>query len=85
MSAFHFTATEGYRRRVIQLGEHPDRVFNMGALGAENCRFIERANVDAAVAALPDKGYAVIAFHPETLTQVEPQHQVQELLAGLSS
>lgn len=35
MSLYHFTATEEYRRRVIQLGEEPDRVFNLGALGAE--------------------------------------------------
>ena len=36
MSFLHFTSTETYRRRVIQLGESPDRVFNVGALGAEN-------------------------------------------------
>jgi GDP/UDP-N,N'-diacetylbacillosamine 2-epimerase (hydrolysing) len=30
MSWWHFVATEEYRRRVIQLGESPDRVFNVG-------------------------------------------------------
>jgi GDP/UDP-N,N'-diacetylbacillosamine 2-epimerase (hydrolysing) len=33
MSHLHFTSTEGYRKRVIQLGESPDRVFNVGVLG----------------------------------------------------
>ena len=37
MSLFHIAATEEYRNRVIQLGEDPKRVYNLGALGAENC------------------------------------------------
>ncbi|WP_022761346.1 UDP-N-acetylglucosamine 2-epimerase [Butyrivibrio sp. AD3002] len=36
MSQLHFTSTEEYRKRVIQLGENPSRVFNVGALGVEN-------------------------------------------------
>ncbi len=36
MSCLHFTATEDYRKRVIQLGENPNRVFNVGAVGVEN-------------------------------------------------
>ena len=35
-SHFHFVTTEVYRRRVIQLGEKPENVFNVGSLGAEN-------------------------------------------------
>ena len=38
MSHLHFTATEGYRNRVIQLGENPSRVFNVGGLGIENIK-----------------------------------------------
>ena len=38
MAHFHFTATEEYRNRVIQLGEQPDRVFNTGGLGIENIK-----------------------------------------------
>ena len=68
MSRFHFTATEIYRRRVIQLGEAPDHVFNLGALGAENCLFIDERNVPDTIKALPDRKYFVILFHPETLT-----------------
>ena len=36
MSALHFTSTEEYRKRVIQLGEHPNTVFNVGAIGLDN-------------------------------------------------
>ncbi len=36
LSYLHFTSTKEHRKRVIQLGESPDRVFNVGALGVEN-------------------------------------------------
>jgi len=42
MSQIHFVAAEPYQKRVIQLGEHPDTVFNVGALGCEG--FIKRTN-----------------------------------------
>jgi len=37
-SYLHFTCTEEYRKRVIQMGEHPNRVFNVGALGIDNIK-----------------------------------------------
>ena len=49
MSHLHFTATESYRRRVIQLGEHPDTVFNVGAPGLEHIEkldLLERAQLE---------------------------------------
>lgn len=84
MSRFHFTATEVYRRRVIQLGEAPDHVFNLGALGAENCLFINELNVPETIKSLPDKKYFVILFHPETLTNKSTFTQISELLAAIS-
>lgn len=83
MSQYHITATDEYRRRVIQLGEAPDVVFNLGALGAENCLHIDEKNVPEAVKACPDKGYFVLLFHPETLTNVDVFTQVKELLAAI--
>lgn len=83
MSLYHFTATEEYRRRVIQLGEAPDRVFNLGALGAENCRFIEMQHVPASVKELPDKRYFVVLFHPETLSNADVLTQIQEVLRAV--
>ena len=83
MSQYHITATDEYRKRVIQLGEAPERVFYLGALGAENCLYIEDENVPEAVKACPDKGYFVILFHPETLTNVDVLSQVNELLTAI--
>ena len=36
MSQIHFCATEAYKKRIVQLGENPNKVFNVGALGLEN-------------------------------------------------
>lgn len=85
MSTYHFASTEAYRWRIIQLGEEPSRVFNMGALGAENCQMINESAVDEHVKTLPDKKYFVIAFHPETLTTVSLKEQVQEVLKAIDS
>ena len=83
MSLFHFTSTEEYRRRVIQLGEDPERVFNLGELGAENCLYIDEKNVPQEIIDLPEKQYFVVLFHPETLTTSSEAEQVTELLSAI--
>ena len=45
MATWHITSTEEYRNRVIQLGEKPENVYYLGALGAENCMHINMKNV----------------------------------------
>ena len=84
MSLYHFTATEEYRQRVIQLGEAPERVFNLGALGAENCLHIDEAMVPREVRQLQDEEYFVVLFHPETLTDVSPEYQIDEVLKAIA-
>lgn len=84
MSLYHFTATEEYRRRVIQLGENPERVFYLGALGAENCLYIDEENVSDEVKTISNENSFVVLFHPETLTNVNIQDQINELLEALS-
>ena len=83
MSLYHFTATEEYRQRVIQLGEDPEKVFYLGALGAENCTNIEEEKVPDEVKELPPRRYFVILFHPETLTKVSTIDQICELLSAV--
>lgn len=83
MSLYHFTATDEYRRRVIQLGEQPDRVWWLGALGAQNCLSIDMSNVPQSVKELPQKEYFVVLFHPETLTGVSNLDQINELLSAV--
>lgn len=85
MSLYHFAATEEYRKRIIQLGESPDRVYNLGALGAENCLFIDETNIPEYVKTLPKKQYFVVLFHPETLTNIDVAEQMQNLLESISN
>ena len=83
MSQYHFTSTEVYRKRVIQLGENPERVFYLGALGAENCCKIDKNRVVEDVKVRSSQKYWVIAFHPETLTDMKMEDQVEEVLLAL--
>ncbi len=83
MSLYHFASTEEYRNRIIQLGEAPDRVFNLGALGAFNCTQINEDNVQSAIKELPEKGYFVVLFHPETLSAADPVAQIHALLDAI--
>ena len=84
MSLFHFTSTEEYRKRVIQLGEAPDRVFYLGALGAENCMEICEENVPEEIKKLQKKKYFVVLFHPETLSEDSEEKQMNNLLGAIS-
>ena len=83
MSLYHYTATDEYRKRVIQLGEQPERVFYLGALGAENCLEIDLKNVQDSVTNLHERQYFVVLFHPETLTAENPLVQIEQVLAAV--
>lgn len=85
MSRFHFASTDVYRKRIIQMGENPDVVFNMGALGAENCTLIDEDSVCLDVKYLLPKEYCVVAFHPETLTNIDTKEQVDILIRALQT
>ena len=84
MSLYHFASTEEYRKRIIQLGEAPDRVFNLGALGAENCLIIDQANIPDDIKKLTRVNYFVVLFHPETLANVDAAKQTANLLSAIS-
>lgn len=86
MSHLHFTSTEDYRRRVIQLGEDPHRVFNVGALGLDNIRklrLFSKKELEQALEFKLDKPFFVVTFHPVTLEDNTSKKQFQELLAAL--
>lgn len=82
MAQYHITSTEEYRRRVIQLGENPERVYNLGALGAENCHHIDESNVPEELLGF-NNGFTVL-FHPETLNSVSPGSQIDNVLQAIS-
>lgn len=86
MSHLHFCSTETYRRRVIAMGEHPERVFNVGALGVENALhapLLDRATVEARLGLAPGQTFILMTFHPETLDRGESSED--QLLAVLRS
>ena len=87
MSHLHFTSTEEYRRRVIQLGESPDRVFNVGAPGVENIKKIrlmskEELQESMDGFSLGDKSF-IVTYHPVTLENATAAIQCQALLECL--
>lgn len=70
MSYLHFTSTEEYRKRVIQLGESPERVFCVGAVGVENVLKepkLSKAVLEQSIGMSLDAPYGVVTFHPVTL------------------
>lgn len=86
MSYLHFTATESYRRRVIQLGEDPNRVFNVGAIGVENIRnmhFMTKENLAKDLNISFDKKVILVTYHPVTLEDSTAEEQFGNLLESL--
>lgn len=87
MSHLHFVAAEEYRRRVIQLGEQPGRVFNVGGLGIDNIlrlKLLGRDELEAELNFKFAKSNLLITFHPVTLERNTSVQQMDELLAALA-
>jgi len=87
MSHFHFVATEEYRRRVIQLGEDPARVFLVGGLGIDNLRrlrLLDREQIQSQLGITLGSRSLLVTFHPATLSSAAPQAEMAELLAALA-
>lgn len=87
MSHLHFVAAEEYRRRVIQLGEQPEHVFNVGGLGVDSIlrlKLLSRDELEEALGFKLAVRNLLITFHPVTLECGNSAQQVDELLAALS-
>ncbi len=86
MSHLHFTSTEVYRKRVIQLGEQPDRVFNVGALGVENILrndYLNRDEIEHGLDFTLTEKCFLCTYHPVTLSNLPSETQVLNLLEAL--
>ena len=86
MSHIHFTATEEYKNRVIQLGEHPDRVFNVGGMGIENINrleFLGKDEFEKSINFSLNRYNLLITFHPVTLEKNISQAHFKELLDAI--
>jgi GDP/UDP-N,N'-diacetylbacillosamine 2-epimerase (hydrolysing) len=87
MSHLHFTATEEYRRRVIQLGEQPDRVFNVGAAGIDNIKrlkLLSKQEFEQSINFKLGKKNLLVTFHPVTLEDTTSKQQFSDLLTALN-
>ncbi len=86
MSHLHFTCADAYRKRVIQLGEHPDRVFNVGALGVENIKtvpLLERAAFLDLTGLHRSDQYLLVTYHPATMAGEKNLQDLNNLLSAL--
>lgn len=87
MSFLHFVAAEEYRKRVIQLGEAPERVFMTGALGVENIMLLKKMSLEELEIEMGvslKKEFALVTFHPVTLELHEMKEQCTALLEAMN-
>ncbi len=87
MAHLHFTATEEYRNRIIQLGEDPKRVFNIGGMGIENIKklkLLSKNELEKSINFKLKKKNILITFHPVTLENNTSKKQFQELLNAIN-
>ena len=88
MSYWHFTSTEVYKQRVIQLGEQPNRVFNVGAIGIDSInslKLLDKTAFEESIKFKLKQKNILITFHPVTLENETAEHQFQELLNALDT
>ena len=88
LSFLHGTSTEEYRQRVIQLGESPSRVVNVGAIGLDHLARSEMLSVAQISDSLSFElitPYFLVTYHPVTLAEEDPESSFQALLDSLDN
>lgn len=88
LSLLHFTSTEAHRNRVIQLGEHPSRVFNVGAVGLDHLqrsKMFSLAELSASLNFKLEQPYFLVTYHPVTLASEPAKASFENLLKALDA
>ena len=88
MSYWHFASTEVYKRRIIQLGENPKRVFNVGAIGLDSIKSLDllgRKEFEKSISFKLGKKNVLITFHPVTLENDSAEIQFKAILEALKT
>lgn len=86
IAQWHIVAAEPYRKRLIQMGEAPERVFNFGAPGLDHLNrmtWLTRAELEESLEIQLKKPLFLITYHPVTLPDSPPESAMRELLAAL--
>ena len=85
-SHLHFTSTEAYRKRVIQLGEQPEMVFNVGAIGLDavkKLKLLNKEEFENSIGFKLKKRNVLITYHPVTLEKEAPIETFENILTAL--
>lgn len=86
MSHLHFTSCEEYRHRVIQLGEQPDHVFNVGSIGVENIKMLplmSKDEIEKEIGFAIDDHTILVTYHPVTLGNRTAKEDIDDFIAAL--
>lgn len=86
MAVLHFATTEGHRRRLISMGEQPDKVFNVGAIGVENIMKLApmtQEEIESSLGFSLGRRPVLVTFHPATNDTANPAERFNELLSAL--
>ena len=86
MATLHFPSTEVYRKRIVQLGELPERVFNVGALGLDNIRqskLLSKKKLESELDFSLDGNLVLVTYHPVTLEKNTSVRELKNLLSAL--
>ncbi len=87
MSHLHFVSHEVYKNRVIQLGEDPKKVFNVGALGIDNIKnltLLDKETLQKSMKFVFGKRNLLVTFHPVTLENQSSKRHIEELLFAVN-
>ena len=87
MGYLHFCATTIYRKRIIQLGEEPQRVYGVGALGVENIKklpLLSKKELEKSIGFKLNKKVIMVTYHPVTLDKIPPKTAFKNLLNVIS-
>ena len=88
LSSLHFVAAEDYARRVVQLGEQPSSVFNVGSLGVENAlanKLLNRSDLSEALNVELESPILLVTYHPTTRSTMSVTEEIDQVLSALEN
>jgi len=88
MSSLHFVAAEEYARRVVQLGEQPSSVLNVGSLGVENAlasKLLSKSDLIKALNVELESPILLVTYHPTTRSTMSVTEEIDQVLSALEN
>ena len=88
LSHLHFPVHEQYKKRLIQLGENPNTIFNYGALGAHSIsktKLLSKFKLEKKLSIQLKKKLILVTYHPVTLEKDQSKYQIKNLIKFLNT